>query len=218
MNSGAHRFIYALRRSRSVAQAIFGVKVLPVEKKDYYFDITTVVLVKRLLKILKPGCRILDMGTGSSGIIGLSLWKKLKCFVISSDIDSEIVKLAKRNIDWNNAPIQVIQSRFFDAVTAKVDTVVFNPPYVPTAIGAGRGLLKERRCQWDGGNTGIEVIEDFLRALENVSYSLKAYIGVNSGHIPKAKMINLLEQNKRISVEEIYKDPVLPVNIYIIHI
>ncbi len=216
IKAGADYLLLLIRRSRFITQIIFGIKVLPVEKPDYYFDVTTVVVFKRLSKILGSGLHLLDMGTGSSGIIGLSLWKKLKCDVISSDINPELARLTKQNIDWNKAPITVIKSRFFDSITARIDTVVFNPPYVDTTRGINRGLLKQRRSQWDGGNNGIEVIEDFLEAMGSVNYPLTAYLGINYWHVSRERMVSLLKKQKQVSIRDIYRHYILPVDIYTI--
>ena len=90
-------------KSRHAARLIFKIDFKPVKKGAYYFDMTTLVLTKLLLGEINKDDRVLDMGTGISSIIGLTLWKRCGCFVICSDINPEIVSMAQENIEYNHA-------------------------------------------------------------------------------------------------------------------
>ena len=201
-------------RSRFLSHILFGIHFKRVGGDDYYFDITTPVLVKKALESLVPDSRVLDMGTGSSCVIGLSLWKKVGCKVTASDINPEIIALARENIKHNRASVKLINSRFFDNINETFDIIIFNPPYVPTAKGKIRNLPDERRSQWDGGEEGTKVIETFLKELARLNYPLTALVGVNSWHVPKEKILELIKNQDSLSVEEIYRHFLLPVNVY----
>jgi methylase of polypeptide subunit release factors len=206
--------VRAATRSRVLARALFGIDFRPLGEDETYFDATTLVLVRRAARRLTRGSRVLDMGTGTVAVVGLTLWKKLGCQVISVDVNPESVRLAQANIDRNRAPIRAIQSSFFEDVAEGFDAVVFNPPYVPTGAGLGRGLPERFRSQWDGGRDGLEVIERFLTAWEADRRGLLAIMGVNHRHAPRRSVLSLLEAHPGLRVEEIYRDALLPVDVY----
>ena len=95
-------------KSHTIAKLLFKIDFNSVQKGAYYFDLTTFVLTRLLLKEIHKDNRVLDMGTGVSAIIGLFLWKHCGCHVISCDVNPEIVKLAQENIQFNNSPIDVV--------------------------------------------------------------------------------------------------------------
>jgi len=146
---------------------------------DYYFDVTTWVLINRTAKDLTRSTRVLDMGTGSVAVVGLTIWKRLGCSVISSDINPEIVQLAEECARRNGAPIRTVCSRFFENVHEPFDVVIFNPPYVATAHGLELDDSRKRRCQWDGGSDGTSIIRDFVVGLQALPHQVRAYVGVN---------------------------------------
>ena len=149
-------------KSRNFARIIFKIDFKPVKKSAYYFDISTLVLTKLLLREINKDDRILDMGTGTSSIIGLTIWKQCGCYVVCSDINPEIVSMAQDNVEFNQAPIQVKHSNLFENIEEDFDIVVFNPPYVPTKKGTISNLSKQFQSQWDGGEDGSSVIKQFL--------------------------------------------------------
>jgi methylase of polypeptide subunit release factors len=206
--------VRAATRSRFLARALFGVDFRPLGEDETYFDATTLVLVRRAAERLTRDSRVLDMGTGTVAVVGLTLWKKLGCQVISVDVNPESVKLAQANIDRNHAPIRAIQSSFFTAVDQAFDAVVFNPPYVPTRAGLARGLPERFRSQWDGGKDGLDVIERFLTAWEADRRGPLAIMGVNHRHAPRRSVLSVVEAHPGIRVEEIYRAPLLPVDVY----
>lgn len=203
-------------KSRFLARIIFGLDFQPVGKDDYYFDVTTLALIRRAGRSISRSSRVVDMGAGAVSVIGLTLWKRLGCNVIASDINPDIVALAQANIDRNKAPIRVINSSFFDNIDEDFDTVIFNPPYLPRKTGLSRHSSEKRRSQWDGGSDGTEVIENFLDAFQKLDHQADAYMGMNFWHIPREKLIGILDSRKAILVKEIYRHPILPVDVYIL--
>src|SRR5262245_9395363 len=112
-----------------VARALFGVQFAPLGKEDYIFDITTIALFRFLTHTLDSRSRLLDMGTGAAAVLGLAVWRRVGCHVIASDVNPELVTSARRNVAHNCAPIEVVQSRFFDSLDEGFDVVSFNAPY-----------------------------------------------------------------------------------------
>lgn len=112
---------------------------------DYIFKVNTNVLIPRpeteeLVRwVIKDysaettfPLSILDIGTGS-GCIAISLAKRLnKATVSAIDISEEAIILAKCNAKIHNQNVQWIQQDVLtmDALPAKYDIIVSNPPYV----------------------------------------------------------------------------------------
>ena len=95
LKSIIQRFIFYAMKSRHLAHLIFKINFKPIKTGTYYFDMTTLVLTKLLLKEISKDDRILDMGTGSSSTVGLTLWKQCGCYVVCSDINPEIISMAQ---------------------------------------------------------------------------------------------------------------------------
>ncbi len=109
------------------------------------------LLVEAALDEVKPGEKVLEVGTGS-GIV--SLFLKDIADVTATDISP----LACANARLNG--VSVVRTDLFKGLCGPFDLVIFNPPYLPTAED-------ERLPNWlnrafDGGPTGREVIARFL--------------------------------------------------------
>ncbi len=87
-------------------------------------------LVEIILKDENPKT-ILEIGTGS-GAIAIALAKNLPdSGIIATDISSEALKTAKKNIEYHNLKnITLIKSDLFNSVEGKFDIIVSNPPYI----------------------------------------------------------------------------------------
>lgn len=96
--------------------------------------------------------KALDMGTGT-GIIALHMAKK-GAIVTAADKDVRAVVNAKENAEINGLKIKVVQSDLFSNIDENFDTIVFNPPYLPSD--------EINDIAWNGGKEGIEVAEKFL--------------------------------------------------------
>jgi len=203
-------------KSRYVAHLIFKIDFKPGKKGAYYFDMTTLVLTKLVLREINKNDRVLDMGTGTSSIIGLTLWKQCGCYVVCSDINPEIVSIAQENIEFNQAPIQVKHSNLFENIEEDFDIVVFNPPYVPTKKGTMSNLSKQFQSQWDGGEDGSVIVKQFLDELQQIKRSVKAYVGVNYWYLPKEKFLPMIEIKKDLKLRKIYRHTFLPIEVFVI--
>jgi methylase of polypeptide subunit release factors len=208
--------VRAATRSKVLAHALFGVDFRPLDEDETYFDVTTPVLVREAVRRLTRSSRVLDLGTGPVAVIGLALWNRLGCHVISADVNPESVRLAQTNVDRNRAPIRVVESTFFDAIDQDFDTVVFNPPYVPTETGERRGLSARFRQQWDGGPDGLAVIDAFLTAVAADDREPLVLMGVNHKHTPRGPLTALLGEHPNLRTEEVYRHPLLPVDVYVL--
>lgn len=92
---------------------------------------------------------ILDVCTGS-GVIGLSLYKLLekeyRIKLILSDISSEALKIAKRNLEYHEVEnYQLIESDMLDEIITKnikCDVFISNPPYIDIKEQVQETVLK----------------------------------------------------------------------------
>ena len=216
LESIIQKFIFQLMKSRYAARLIFKIDFKPVKKGAYYFDMTTLVLTKLVLGEINKDDRVLDMGTGTSSIIGLTIWKQCGCYVVCSDINPGIVSMAQENVEFNQAPLQVKHSNLFENIEEDFDVVVFNPPYVPTKKGTMSNLSKQFQSQWDGGEDGSSVIKQFLDELQQVKRSVRAYIGINYWYLPKEKFLPMIEMKKDLKLRKIYRHAFLPIEVFII--
>lgn len=95
---------------------------------------------------------VLDIGTGS-GIQGITAAKK-GCKVTFADTEQRALDSAMKNAAANSVSGTFIKSNMFYNVSGIFDTIVFNPPYLPSG--------KTKDVALDGGKEGREFIERFL--------------------------------------------------------
>jgi methylase of polypeptide subunit release factors len=200
-------------RSRRLAQVLFPMEFSPAGPRDYYFDVTTIALVRAVARDVTRTHHVLDMGCGAHAVIGVSLWKKTGCAVTCCDINPDLVDLARASAAKNQAPIDVVRSEFFADVPGQFDTVVFNPPYVPTRIGETQAT---RRSQWDGGRDGTRVVDAFLGALERIEKPVLVFIGVNSFFVSTQRMIAMLDERPSLRLDRTNRSSILPVDVHVI--
>ncbi len=109
------------------------------------------LLKGQLKNYIKPGMKILDMGTGS-GIQAIEA-KKLGAEVLAADINPESIEpLKKLNIN-------AIQSDLFSNIKEKFDLIIFNPPYLPEDPREP----EDSKLATTGGKKGNEILSKFLQ-------------------------------------------------------
>ena len=106
---------------------------------------------------VKPGDRVLEVGTGS-GLIATELAKVTG--VVATDINPHAVLCAHKK------GVVVVQTDLFCGIRNSFDVILFNPPYLPTQP-------EERINDWlehalDGGLNGRVVIERFSQQVGSV--------------------------------------------------
>lgn len=112
----------------------------------------TYLLLNASLRIIRPGYRVLEIGTGSgeiaAALMGAGGW------VAATDINPLAASYAHRR------GVPVIRCDLFEGIRGTFDLILFNPPYLPTAPD-------ERIDDWleyalDGGEDGRDTIRRFL--------------------------------------------------------
>lgn len=135
----------------------------------------TEILVEKALAWMKPGARVLDIGTGS-GAIAVSLAKLgRQAQVTAVDVSDRALEIARRNAERNGAAVEFVKSDCFSALKGrKYDMIVSNPPYI--SADEMRGLMpevtREPELALFGGADGL----DFYRRI-----SLEAPEYLNEG-------------------------------------
>ena len=123
----------------------------------YHPEADSYLLLEAALAEVKPGDRVLEIGTGS-GLIAAEVAGITS--VVATDINPHAVHCARRK------GVAVVQNDLFCGIRGTFDVVLFNPPYLPTRP-------EERIDDWleyalDGGLNGRVVIERFSAQVNRV--------------------------------------------------
>jgi release factor glutamine methyltransferase len=129
----------------------------PYHPQVYSPEADSYLLLRTALGEVRPGDRVLEMGTGS-GLIARALAEVTS--VVAAEINPHAASAAR------SLGVEVVRTDLFAGICGTFDLILFNPPYLPTAPG-------ERIDDWleyalDGGETGREVIGRFIRDVPRV--------------------------------------------------
>lgn len=166
-----HPLLKRLRSHPVLIRRLLGVRIPP--DTQVAFDPTTVLLAKAAAHRLRPDDRSsLEMGIGAGGLVSLSLADSCRrrdqpLAIAGCDCVPRRVESARRVAEHNGVAAEFFQSDLFSAVAEerRFDLMLFNPPYVPTAVGEALEMgarLTDERTMWDGGDDGLVVLRRFL--------------------------------------------------------
>lgn len=109
-------------------------------------------------RTITPG-RLLEVGTGS-GLVAITA-ARAGHRVTATDRSPAACALARANAALNRVHVDVVVADLLRGLhAARVDTILFNPPYLPT-VEADR-VEGPLHYAFDGGPTGRRVLEQFL--------------------------------------------------------
>jgi HemK-related putative methylase len=145
---------------------------------------TTGVLVRamRLAGGIGRDTRVLDLGTGT-GVLGV-VAATLGAAVTALDINPDAVRCARINALLNRVDdrMTVVEGDLFDAVTARVDLVLFNPPFFsgPPSDAIDRA--------W----RSVDVLDRFAAGLDGGLTPLGRALVAFSSHGDEARFLSVL--------------------------
>lgn len=87
---------------------------------------TTTLCLETMERVVKPGQRVFDLGTGS-GILAIAA-AKLGASVCAVDLDGVAIRVAQENVDLNlvNDQVQVLRGDLGTVLTGQADVVIAN--------------------------------------------------------------------------------------------
>jgi release factor glutamine methyltransferase len=122
-------------------------------------------LIETSLPRLRPGTKVLDVGTGS-GAIAITIALETNTRVYATDISTAAIRIANENAGKLNAPVTFIAADLISCFAdASFDLVASNPPYVPKTDQPA--LQREVRdyepeVALFGGPTGLEIYDRLI--------------------------------------------------------
>jgi release factor glutamine methyltransferase len=123
----------------------------------------TELLVRQAAGLARPGAVVVDLCCGS-GAVGAAVAAKVGPIELhASDVDPVAVRCARRNLREAGGHVHEgdLDASLPPALRGRVDVLVANVPYVPTAELAllpAEARLHEPRVALDGGEDGLDVL------------------------------------------------------------
>jgi release factor glutamine methyltransferase len=164
-----------LRRRSQHEPTAYITGIQPFMALDFFVNRSVLIprpeteqLVEIAINAIKSSLVIADIGTGS-GAIAVSLAKNLpEVSVVGIDSSRDAIGMAKRNAEYHAVEnrCQFIVGNLFEPLAEKVNFIVSNPPYVPTAeIEKLQPEVKdwEPRPALDGGKDGLDYIRKIIQ-------------------------------------------------------
>ncbi len=213
--------VYASVRSHPLSiSLLFGVKV--PKGAIIHWDTTTLLLKNALRKVARKNDSVLEMGVGQAALLSICLQKKFisTMKIDGVDVSASRVESAQGIAYLNRCEMNIWQSDLFRNVRQRYDLIFFNPPYVPTAIGKSLELTRRLSTDgdqvWDGGESGTNVIQEFLASAgSHLQPSGRILLGVQDYYV-KRKQIEEIASRHDYEIINVFTAWVNPSVVYLL--
>lgn len=167
----------------------------------------TETLVEQVLKIVKPGMKVLDLCTGSGCVLISVLKNAPELTGMGSDISKTALLVAKENAKMHEVDADWIRSDLFDNITETFDVIMANPPYIPT--GEILSLMPEVRDfepenALDGGADGLDFYRKIAGQVKDY-LNPGGYVYMEIGY-DQGEAVSELMRNAGFTEVEVIKD------------
>lgn len=167
----------------------------------------TETLVEQVLKIVKPGMKVLDLCTGSGCVLISVLKNAPELTGMGSDISKTALLVAKENAKLHEVDAEWVRSDLFDNITETFDVIMANPPYIPT--GEILLLMPEVRDfepenALDGGADGLDFYRKIAGQVKDY-LNPGGYVYMEIGY-DQGEAVSELMRNAGFTEVEVIKD------------
>lgn len=167
----------------------------------------TETLVEQVLKIVKPGMKVLDLCTGSGCVLISVLENAPELTGMGSDISKTALLVAKENAKLHEVDAEWVRSDLFDNITETFDVIMANPPYIPT--GEILSLMPEVRDfepenALDGGADGLDFYRKIAGQVKDY-LNPGGYVYMEIGY-DQGEAVSELMRNAGFTEVEVIKD------------
>ena len=167
----------------------------------------TETLVEQVLKIVKPGMKVLDLCTGSGCVLISVLKNAPELTGMGSDISKTALLVAKENAKLHEVDAEWVRSDLFDNITENYDVIMANPPYIPT--GEILSLMPEVRDfepenALDGGADGLDFYRKIAGQVKDY-LNPGGYVYMEIGY-DQGEAVSELMRNAGFTEVEVIKD------------
>lgn len=167
----------------------------------------TETLVEQVLKIVKPGMKVLDLCTGSGCVLISMLKNAPELTGMGSDISKTALLVAKENAKLHEVDAEWVRSDLFDNITETFDVIMANPPYIPT--GEILSLMPEVRDfepenALDGGADGLDFYRKIAGQVKDY-LNPGGYVYMEIGY-DQGEAVSELMRNAGFTEVEVIKD------------
>lgn len=167
----------------------------------------TETLVEQVLKIVKPGMKVLDLCTGSGCVLISVLKNAPELTGMGSDISKTALLVAKENAKLHEVDAEWVRSDLFDNITETFDVIMANPPYIPT--GEILSLMPEVRDfepenALDGGADGLDFYRKITGQVKDY-LNPGGYVYMEIGY-DQGEAVSVLMRNAGFTEVEVIKD------------
>ena len=167
----------------------------------------TETLVEQVLKIVKPGMKVLDLCTGSGCVLISGLKNAPELTGMGSDISKTALLVAKENAKLHEVDAEWVRSDLFDNITETFDVIMANPPYIPT--GEILSLMPEVRDfepenALDGGADGLDFYRKIAGQVKDY-LNPGGYVYMEIGY-DQGEAVSELMRNAGFTEVEVIKD------------